>query len=116
MRPQPLVAVTDVQQSSRFYQELLGCESGHGGDEYERLMRDDVLVLQLHAFIVEHHHGRIGDPEKRPYGNGVALWFEIDDFDAAVARAQRLNAEIVLPPLRNPPGGPGGPAHREIWL
>jgi catechol 2,3-dioxygenase-like lactoylglutathione lyase family enzyme len=115
-RPQPLVAVTDVTRSSCFYQELLDCESAHGGDEYERLMRDDVLVLQLHAFTVEHHHGRIGDPDKRPYGNGVALWFEIDDFDAAVARAQGLNAEIVLPPLRNPPDGPGGPAHREIWL
>jgi hypothetical protein len=52
----------------------------HGGDEYERLLCDDTLVLQLHRFDVEHHHGRIGDPSSRPYGNGVALWFEIDDW------------------------------------
>ena len=49
-------------------------------------------------------------------GNGVALWFEIDDFDAAVCRAEALNVEIALASHRNPPEGPGGPAHREIWL
>ena len=91
-------------------------ESAHGGDEYERLLRDGALVLQLHNFEVEHHHGRIGDPSSRPYGNGLALWFEIDDFDEAVSRAERLQAEVVLPPHRNPPDGPGGPDHREVWL
>jgi catechol 2,3-dioxygenase-like lactoylglutathione lyase family enzyme len=116
MRPQPLISVTDVTQSSRWYQELLRCESGHGGDEYERLLRDGTLVLQLHRFDVGHHHGRIGDPSSRPYGNGVALWFEIDDFDDAVQRAEALHAQVVLPPHRNSPDGPGGPAHRELWL
>jgi catechol 2,3-dioxygenase-like lactoylglutathione lyase family enzyme len=116
LRPQPLISVTDVQRSSRFYQRLLGCASDHGGDEYERLVGDGGLVLQLHSFEVEHHHGQIGEPSSRPYGNGVALWFEIDDFDAAVSRAQALEAEVVLPPHRNPPDGPGGPDHREVWL
>jgi catechol 2,3-dioxygenase-like lactoylglutathione lyase family enzyme len=116
MRPQPLISVTDVPRSSRWYQELLGCSSGHGGDEYERLMDGETLVMQLHRFEVEHHHGAIGDVASRPYGNGLALWFEVDDFDAAVARADALGAEVQLPPHRNPPDGPGGPAHREIWL
>jgi catechol 2,3-dioxygenase-like lactoylglutathione lyase family enzyme len=116
MRPQPLISVSDVGRSSGFYQELLGCASGHGGEEYERLLRDGTLVLQLHAFDIEHHHGQIGDPAARPYGNGVALWFEIDDFDEAVGRARALEAEIVLPPHRNPPDRPGGPAHREVCL
>jgi len=89
MRAQPLIAVSDVEVSSRWYQRLLGCQSAHGGTEYERLVSNGVLVLQLHRFDVEHHHGRIGDPADRPYGNGVLLWFEIDDFDAAVARAVR---------------------------
>lgn len=116
MRPQPLIAVRDVEASSRWYQKLLGCQSDHGGTEYERLVADGVLVLQLHSFAVEHHHGPIGDVGDRPYGNGVLLWFEVDDFDEAVARAADLKAEVVLPRHRNPPGGDGGPNHWEIWL
>jgi catechol 2,3-dioxygenase-like lactoylglutathione lyase family enzyme len=116
MRPQPLISVTDVQRSSTWYQELLRCEGGHGGEEYERLVRNGNLVLQLHRFDVVHHHGPLGDPSSHPYGNGVALWFEVDDFDHAVGRAEGIGAVVVHPPHRNPPEGPGGPAHREIWL
>jgi catechol 2,3-dioxygenase-like lactoylglutathione lyase family enzyme len=117
VRPQPLLTVRDVEATSRFYQRLLGCRSDHGGPEYERLIDGDGrLILQLHHFDVEHDHGTIGDPSQ-VLGNGVLLWFEIEDFDAAVARAGELGAEVVLPPHRNPPEGePGGPAHREIWL
>jgi catechol 2,3-dioxygenase-like lactoylglutathione lyase family enzyme len=69
------------------------------------------------SFAVEHHHGPIGDPDDKPYGNGVLLWFETDNFDAAVARAAAMGAEIVKSRHRNPPseGGPG-PNHWEIWL
>lgn len=116
MRPQPLIAVTDVKASSLWYQQLLACQSAHGGTEYERLVSNDVLILQLHRFDVDHHHGAIGNPDNKPYGNGVLLWFEVDDIDAAIARAARLKAEIVLPRHRNPPAGDGGPNHWEIWL
>ena len=71
MRPQPLIAVTDVEASSRWYQRLLGCRSAHGGKEHERLESDGGLVMQLHSFEVEHDHGTIGDPDDKPYGNGV---------------------------------------------
>jgi catechol 2,3-dioxygenase-like lactoylglutathione lyase family enzyme len=116
MRPQPLISVADVEASSRWYQRLLGCVSAHGGPNYERLTSGDRLILQLHRWDVDHDHGPIGDVSAKPYGNGVLLWFEVDDFDAAVARAGELGAEIVLPPHRNPPDGDGGPNHREIWL
>jgi catechol 2,3-dioxygenase-like lactoylglutathione lyase family enzyme len=116
MRPQPLICVRDVEASSRWYQRLLGCQSDHGGAEYERLVSRGVLVLKLHRWDVEHHHGPIGDPDAKPYGNGVLLWFEIDDIDAAIARAVELKAEVVLPRHRNPPDGDGGPNHWECWF
>jgi catechol 2,3-dioxygenase-like lactoylglutathione lyase family enzyme len=115
--------VAGVEASSRFYQRLLGCASAHGGAGYDRLVDpklhhtqygSDGLILQLHAWE-DHHHGHLGDRTK-PLGNGVMLWFEIDDFDAAVARATELEASVILPPHRNPPEGRGGPCHREIWL
>jgi catechol 2,3-dioxygenase-like lactoylglutathione lyase family enzyme len=116
MRPQPLIAVRDVEKSSRWYQRLFGCQSAHGGPEYERLESQGTLVMQLHRWDVEHHHGPIGDPDLKPYGNGVLLWFEVDDFDSALSRASEMNAEIVKPRHRNPPAGDGGPNHWECWF
>lgn len=116
-QPQTMIAVGDVEASSRWYSQLLGFRSDHGGPEYDRLLSDGTLVLQLHQRDTEHHHGRIGDPD-REVGNGVLLWFgEVADFDEVVLRAQQLNAPVVLPTHRNPPEGQGnGPGHREIWI
>ena len=47
MRPQPLIAVSDVEASSRWYQRLLGCQSAHGGPNYERLVSNGTLVMQF---------------------------------------------------------------------
>lgn len=92
----PLICVRDVEASSRWYQELLRCESGHGGNNYERLNVDGRLILQLHDWKVEHDHGPLGDPAI-PQGNGVLLWFELDDYAEAVQRAERMHVEITKP-------------------
>jgi catechol 2,3-dioxygenase-like lactoylglutathione lyase family enzyme len=116
MPPQPLIAVTDVEASSRWYQGLLGCRSNHGARAYEQLVSKGELVLQLHSFEVEHHHGAIGNRNDKPYGNGVLLCFEIDDFDAVMQRSSEMNVQIVIPRHRNPPDGTGGPNHWECWM
>jgi catechol 2,3-dioxygenase-like lactoylglutathione lyase family enzyme len=119
MRAQPLIECRDVEVSSKFYQRLLGCRSAHGGREYDRLVDPklhksqwgtDGLILQLHAWDVDHHHIHPGDP-KQAVGNGVALWFEVDDFDAVVERARKLKARILMEPHMNP-----NAQHRELWL
>jgi len=107
-----LLAVADVERASAWYQHVLGLRSDHGGDEYERLVTDDgALVLQLHRWDVDHHHGAIGDPTVKPYGNGVLVWFATDDFDTAAARARDAAPEIVLDAHVNP-----NAQHREIWV
>ncbi|WP_460357607.1 VOC family protein [Actinoallomurus acanthiterrae] len=110
VRPQPMVAVADVEQAGRWYQDVLGATSGHGGPEYEQLLVDGTMIMQLHRLEVGHHHGAIADPD-RPLGNGVALWFEIPAFDAAVERIRRMDARVVTDVHLNPNAG-----HREIWL
>lgn len=57
---------------------------------YGRLVVNGQLILQLHHFDIERRHGPIGDRSDKPCGNGVLLWFETDDFDAALARAESL--------------------------
>lgn len=66
--------------------------------------------MQLHQLEVGHHHGTIGDPAQ-PTGNGVAIWFEIDEFDAAVRRIRQADVQIVTDLHLNP-----NARHREIWL
>jgi catechol 2,3-dioxygenase-like lactoylglutathione lyase family enzyme len=111
MRPQPLIAVQDVRRSSRWYQRVLGCKSGHGGNEYEQLVDGKgKMVLQLHAWDA-HDHPHLGDPARTPRGNGVLLWFQIDDFAGAVTRAREVAAEILEGPRVNPNAN-----QRELWL
>lgn len=110
MQPQPMIAVKDVEASSRWYQSLLNCQSGHGGAEYEQIIDEHKqLMLQLHHWDA-HEHPFLGDPEQ-PVGNGVLLWFRIDDFDDAVYRANDMSVEILEGPKVNPLAN-----HREIWI
>ncbi|MDX2465590.1 MAG: VOC family protein [Porticoccus sp.] len=48
MKIEPLIIVSNVEKSSKFYQNVLGLKSAHGGDEYEMLTREGNLVLPLH--------------------------------------------------------------------
>lgn len=110
MQPQPLITVRDVQASSQWYQALLGCKSGHGGPEYEQIVDEGRMVLQLHHWDA-HEHPHLGDPAAKPRGNGVVLWFQTDEFDAALARARTLHAEMLEEPSVNPSAN-----HREFWV
>jgi len=110
MRPQPMIAVEDVEAASRWYQHVLGASSGHGGAEYEQLLADGRLIMQLHQLETGHHHGTIGD-RTQPVGNGVALWFETSDFDTTVQRIRAISPRIVNDVHVNPNAG-----HREIWI
>ena len=115
--PQTMIAVRDVEASSRWYQHLLGLRSDHGGPEYERLLAGGALVLQLHHNAVEHHHGR----DRRPRRSGAAT--------ASCCGSARSPTSTT--PSRGPaswaprscarrtatrPRARARPSHREIWL
>ena len=100
MYPQPLIAVADVEKTSQWYQTILGLESGHGGREYEQLLFEQHMVLQLHQWQA-HDHSHISDP-KRLIGNGVLLWFESNRFDEIVQKLQTHQIEILEGPKYNP--------------
>ncbi|MFL5320806.1 MAG: VOC family protein [Myxococcaceae bacterium] len=115
VRSQPLIAVRDVKASSSWYQALLGVKSFGDPDHphrlmYDRLMSGDTLILQLHSWEDEDHPNLTGR-DKAPPGHGVLVWFEVDDFDAAVDRARKLDATVVEEPHVNT-----APQHREMWL
>jgi catechol 2,3-dioxygenase-like lactoylglutathione lyase family enzyme len=108
--PQPLIVVSDVPASSRFYAQVLGAESAHGGEAYEQLVSGGELILQLHHIDVEDHHGPLASSDV-PLGNGALLWFEVSDFDAAVQRARGAGALVERDVHVNP-----NAKQQEIWL
>lgn len=110
MRPQTMVVVSDVAKASTWFQNVLGLTSAHGGDEYEMLMNDGELVLQLHGWDV-HDHPYLGDPNDASRGNGILLWFATDDFDATLSRVESASAKVLDGPLFNPNG-----RQHEIWM
>jgi catechol 2,3-dioxygenase-like lactoylglutathione lyase family enzyme len=113
VRAQPLIAVRDVEASTRWYSQLLEVQDlgvSEHAHIYQRLLLDGSLILQLHAWDEEHHPNLV-NRDAAPVGHGVLLWFEVDDFDAAVKRARSLEATVVEEPHVNP-----APQHREMWL
>ena len=112
MRPQPMVVVRDVEACSKWFQQVLGLRSGHGGTEYEMLMdpTDGSMVTQLHKWDV-HDHPHLGNEQDMSRGNGILLWYTTDDFEALVARVKEAKAKILDGPLYNPNG-----RQEEIWL
>jgi hypothetical protein len=96
---QPLIAVRNVRASSQWYAELLGADSlpDHcHRDLYDRISCAGQLLLQLHAWDEENHPNLVNG-DAAPPGHGVLLWFQVDDFDAAVGRARGMGAEISRP-------------------
>ena len=113
IRPQPLIAVRDVKASTQWYEQVLGAQRLGESDHdhvYQRLLHGGQLVLQLHSWDDE-DHPNLTKPDKAPHGHGVLLWFEVDDFDAGVARVRAARAQIVEEPHINP-----NAHHREIWV
>jgi catechol 2,3-dioxygenase-like lactoylglutathione lyase family enzyme len=115
VRNQTLIAVTNVKASSAWYRALLGLPQSTDPDHphrelYDRLHSGKQLVLQLHSLDDEDHPNLV-NRERAPVGHGVLVWFEVDDFDAAVKRAQKLRARVLEKPHVNP-----APQHRELWL
>lgn len=109
MKIEPLIVVENVAESSLFYQKILECESGHGGDEYEMLMKDGKLLLQLHH--KDAHDHPLMYTEAVPVGNGVMLWFRTSDFDKAVERVKKYSPNVVADAHVNP-----NARQHEIWF
>lgn len=110
MRPQPMIALADVEAGSRWFQQVLGLTSGHGGSEYELLMDGSEMVAQLHDWDAD-EHPHLGDPAVASRGNGVLLWFATDDFDSVAGRASSAGVEVLDGPLLNPNAD-----QYELWL
>lgn len=92
MHSVPMLFVEDVPATSRWYQDVLALESGHGGDEFEMLMSDGKKLLQLHRIDDDHHNHQV--ELARPHGHGVVVVIYVPSAADSLSRAQQAGAHI----------------------
>ncbi len=101
-----IIGVADVAQSFRWYQALFGqAETSPAHDDFGQICDEDGTVLIcLHRWTA-HEHPSLAIPGRGNPGNGLLLFFRLDDFDKALSRALRLVPELAEEPHLNPSTG-----------
>lgn len=101
-----IIGVADVPASFKWYQALLGVPSTTPGHHYfgQILDSDGTVLLCLHEWGA-HEHPSLAGPESAKPGNGLLLFFRVDDFNSALPRARALADQLQEEPHRNPSTG-----------
>lgn len=101
-----IIGVDDVARSFRWYQTLLGLPASPPAHDYFGQILDDdgTVLLCLHAWGAHDHPSLHSPAEARP-GNGLLLFFRVDDFDDALGRARTLVTALDEEPAINPNTG-----------
>jgi catechol 2,3-dioxygenase-like lactoylglutathione lyase family enzyme len=101
-----IIGVADVARSFHWYQSLFGqAASEPAHDHFGQLVdTDGTVLLCLHRWG-DHEHPSLASPDHAQPGNGLLLFFRVDDFDAALARARALGARLEEVPHVNPNTG-----------
>jgi len=104
IKNEPIIGVSDVKKSSEWYQNLLDCNSSHGGSTFEMLTDNNGEVfLCLHKWG-EHEHPTLSSPQIKP-GNGLILYLRVENLNTVWDNASRLNFEIEESRHLNPNSG-----------
>jgi catechol 2,3-dioxygenase-like lactoylglutathione lyase family enzyme len=101
-----IIAVRDVALSFRWYQTLFGQpETAPAHDDFGQLVdTDGTVLLCLHQWGA-HGHPSLTTPHAAPPGNGLLLFFRVDDFDMALERARTIVTGFEEEPNTNPNTG-----------
>ena len=103
-RTWPIIGVADVAKSTAWYIQLLNARNTHsGGPVFDQIVDEDgTILLCLHRWGPsgprgDHHWPSLAHPEGTA-GNGLFLWFVVDDFDSTWERAELLASVIEESP------------------
>ena len=101
-----IIGVADVPASFAWYQALLGLPAAEPAHSYfgQLLDPDGTVLLCLHEWGA-HDHPSLTSPDTARPGNGLLLFFRVDDFDRALPRARRLVDRLQEEPHLNPGTG-----------
>lgn len=97
-----IIGVRDVPRSFRWYQALFGQAATLPAHDYfgQILDSDGTVLLYLHKWGA-HEHPSLTSPDHGTPGNGLLLFFRVDDFDLALQRARSLISRLEEEPHLN---------------
>jgi catechol 2,3-dioxygenase-like lactoylglutathione lyase family enzyme len=97
-----IIGVRDVPASFRWYQSLFGQPETPPAHDYFGQIRDTdgTVLLCLHRWG-SHEHPSLMSPDASA-GNGLLLFFRVDDYDMALTRARSLVSRFEEEPHVNP--------------
>jgi catechol 2,3-dioxygenase-like lactoylglutathione lyase family enzyme len=100
-----IIGVRDVALSFKWYQALFGLPATAPGHAYwgQILDADGTVLLCLHEWG-SHEHPSLMSPHAPP-GNGLLLFFRVEDFAPALPRARALVDRLEEEPHVNPSTG-----------
>ena len=98
-----IIGVSNVPASFRWYQSLLGqSETRPAHDDFGQIVdTDGTVLLCLHEWGVA-DHPPLENPDNATPGNGLLLFFRVDDYDMALKRARVLVSRLEEEPHVNP--------------
>jgi catechol 2,3-dioxygenase-like lactoylglutathione lyase family enzyme len=97
-----IIGVRDVPGSFKWYQALFGQPETHPAhaDFGQIVDSDGTVLLCLHEWGA-HEHPSLMSPDQPTPGNGLLLFFRVDDFDMALPRARALVTRLEEEPHLN---------------
>jgi predicted enzyme related to lactoylglutathione lyase len=103
IRTWTIIGVRDVRSSFQWYQSLFGQpKTAPAHDHWGQILdTDGTVLLCLHEWEA-HGHPTLMSPDKARPGNGLLLFFRVDDFTPALKRARKLVTRLEEEPHVNP--------------
>lgn len=101
-----IIGVADVARSFRWYRSLFGqAPADPAHDYFGQILDDDgTVLLCLHKWG-SHDHPTLRGAELAEPGNGLLLFFRVDDFDRVLSHARALVDQLAEEPQLNPATG-----------
>ena len=101
-----IIGVADVARSFKWYQSLFGqLQTTPAHDDFGQIVdADGTVLLCLHQWGA-HEHPSLLSPDQAGPGNGLLLFFRVDDFNETLLRARALGMGLEEEPHLNPNTG-----------
>jgi len=98
-----IIGVRDVPGSFKWYQSLFGQRETRPGHDYfgQIVDTDETVLLCLHQWSA-HEHPTLMSADNATPGNGLLLFFRVDDYDNALERERALVIRLEEEPHVNP--------------